>query len=80
MTNEELITLSEAARRLGVHVRTVRAWVAAEKVPAYRQGQRFTRVNWAAVLCALERPAQPANSTATCASSSAQQEASSDAR
>jgi excisionase family DNA binding protein len=69
--NEELITLSEAARRLRVNVQTVRTWVAAGKLPAYRQGQRFTRVTWAAVLDALERPAQ---STATCTSASATQE------
>jgi excisionase family DNA binding protein len=84
MTNEELITLSEAARRLGVNVQTVRAWVAAGKLPAYRQGQRFTRVTWAAVLEALERPAQGAKSAAACASAtlsaSTAQEENSDAR
>lgn len=57
MTHEELITLSEAARRLGVNVQTVRAWVAARKLPAYRQGLRFTRVSWTAVLGALEHGA-----------------------
>lgn len=54
MKNEELITLSEAARRLGVNVQTVRAWVARGELPAYRRGQRFTRVSWAAVLGTLE--------------------------
>jgi excisionase family DNA binding protein len=65
MPNEELITLSEAARRLGVNVQTVRAWVAAKKLPAYRQGQRFTRVCWAAVLGALARCARPAEGSRT---------------
>jgi excisionase family DNA binding protein len=56
MTYYDLITVSEAARRLGTHVRTLRAWVAEGKVPAYRQGRRFTRLSWAAVLQALEQP------------------------
>lgn len=83
MTKEELIALSEAARRLGVNVQTVRAWVAAKRLPAYRQGQRFTRVPWAAVLHALECGVHAEPSTATSSSethrASATQEVNSDA-
>lgn len=49
----ELIKLDEAAGRLGVHVTTIRAWIRAGRLPAYRLGQRFTRVAWAEVLTAL---------------------------
>ena len=53
MTIEKLITLSEAARRLGLNVQTMRAWVAAGRIPAYSHGLRFTRVAWDEVLRAL---------------------------
>ncbi|HTF90053.1 MAG TPA: helix-turn-helix domain-containing protein [Planctomycetota bacterium] len=42
----ELISLRDAAKRLGVHVSTLRSWVRTGHVPAYRIGQRFTRVDW----------------------------------
>ena len=41
---EELITLEEAAGRLGVHVTTLRRWTREGAVPAYRLGRRFVRV------------------------------------
>jgi excisionase family DNA binding protein len=53
-----LITFLEAARRLGVHVATLRAWVREGKVPAYRLGQRFARVDWEEVLAALSEQRQ----------------------
>jgi excisionase family DNA binding protein len=50
----QLITLKEAADRLGVHVSTVRSWVRSGRVPAFRCGRRFVRVDWATILAALE--------------------------
>jgi excisionase family DNA binding protein len=49
----QLITLDEAARRLGVHVATLRGWVRAGHVPAYCRGARFTRIDWGQLLEAL---------------------------
>lgn len=56
---EELLTLREAADRLGVHVTTLRSWVREGKLPAYRLGRRFTRVSWAAVLDRLDIETTP---------------------
>jgi len=54
---KDLLTCEEVACRLGVHVSTVRAWIRDGRVPAYRLGQRFTRIDWNAVLAALsEQP------------------------
>ena len=53
MTIDNLITLSEAARRFGENVQTTRAFGAAGWIPAYRHGLRFTRVAWDEVLRAL---------------------------
>jgi excisionase family DNA binding protein len=50
---EELIRLSEAAERLGVHITTLRGWVAEGRVPSYRLGERYVRVRWNEVLVAL---------------------------
>jgi len=50
---QELLRLDEAAQRLGVHVVTMRAWVRERRIPAYRLGQRFVRVDWADVLRAV---------------------------
>jgi excisionase family DNA binding protein len=50
---DQLLTLYEAATRLGVHVATLRQWVRDGRIPAYRLGQRFTRVSWDEVLQAL---------------------------
>lgn len=52
----QLISLAEAARRLGVHVATLRGWIRGGHVPAYRRGQRFTRVDWGELLEALASP------------------------
>ena len=51
----ELISCSEAARRLGVHVSTLRAWVREGKIPSYQLGQRYRRVAWDEVLYALAK-------------------------
>ena len=50
---KQLIKIEEAAGRLDVHVTTIRAWIRAGRLPAYRLGQRFTRVDWEEVLAAL---------------------------
>lgn len=44
--DQQLLTLDEAAQRLGIHVATLRAWVREGRVPAYRLGKRFARVRW----------------------------------
>ena len=49
----ELITLEEAAERLGIHISTVRSWVRQGLLPSYRLGQRFARVSWEEVVDAL---------------------------
>lgn len=54
----ELITIAEAARRLGLHVSTVRAWVRRGLIPSLRSGARFVRLDWDAVLDALRRSDQ----------------------
>ena len=56
-----LIPLQVAAARLGVHVSTLRAWVRTGQVPAYRTGQRFTRVDWEELLSALAFSRKPAS-------------------
>ena len=57
---KDLMTLEEAARRLGIHVTTLRGWVRNGLVPAYRLGQRFARVSWDEVLGALSEEGQEA--------------------
>lgn len=51
----ELITLEEAADRLGLHVTTLRRWTREGVVPAYRMGRRFVRVDWETLLRTLSR-------------------------
>ena len=51
----KLLTLDEAATRLGINVSTMRDWVREGLIPAYRVGQRFTRVDWQQVLDAMAR-------------------------
>ncbi|SBS78217.1 Gene 36 protein (modular protein) [uncultured Mycobacterium sp.] len=41
----ELIPLTEAAKRLGVHYRTVRRWIAAGRIDAVRVGPRLLKVD-----------------------------------
>jgi excisionase family DNA binding protein len=59
----ELLSLNEAAERLGINVATMRIWVREGRIPAYRLGQRFTRVDWVALLKAisLQRGSRPAS-------------------
>ena len=52
-STDQLLSLRAAAARLGIHVTTMRAWVRSGRVPAYRVGQRFVRVNWDDVLAAI---------------------------
>lgn len=55
---QELLTLKEAAERLGVHVSTLRAWVRTGQIPAYRVGGRFARVAWGELLDAIRGSAR----------------------
>lgn len=51
----ELIGLSEAADRCGVHYRTIRRWIAAGQLKAVRVGPRLLKVD-AAQLDAMMQP------------------------
>ncbi|NUP96103.1 MAG: helix-turn-helix domain-containing protein [Planctomycetaceae bacterium] len=51
---QELIPLTDASIRLGIHVTTLRAWVRNGAVPAYRVGRRFIRVDWNELLAAIQ--------------------------
>lgn len=51
----ELIGLTEAADRCGVHYRTIRRWIAAGQLRAVRVGPRLLKVD-AAQLDAMMRP------------------------
>lgn len=56
---QELITLTDAAVRLGVHISTIRAWVREGRVPSYRVGQRFTRVDWTELMRSIAKRRAP---------------------
>lgn len=51
----QLITIAAAADYLGCSTKTVRRYIAAGRLPAYRAGARFVRVD-AAEVDALLRP------------------------
>ncbi|TXI51705.1 excisionase family DNA-binding protein [Mycolicibacter arupensis] len=51
----ELIGLTEAANRCGVHYRTIRRWIAAGRLKAVRVGPRLLKVD-AAQLDAMMQP------------------------
>ena len=55
----DLLTLTEAAKRLGVHIQTIRAWTREGRIPSYRMGQRYVRVSWSALIEALTPGTQP---------------------
>jgi excisionase family DNA binding protein len=50
---DDLLTLEAAASKLGIHVTTLRTWVRTGRVPAFRLGQRFVRVDWDALIAVL---------------------------
>ena len=58
MTARQILTIAQVADRLGVHVSTVRAWVRDQKIPSYRVGERFVRLDWAQVVETLRCPAR----------------------
>ncbi len=53
-TDQHFVSLANAALRLGVHVSTVREWVRLGRVPAYRIGHRFVRIDWDEMLRAIK--------------------------
>ena len=55
MSTSPPLTIVEAAEAFGVHPKTVRRWIAAGRLPAYRVGPKLLRVN-AADVAALARP------------------------
>ena len=50
---EHLISQRDAAERLGIHVTTLRAWVREGRVPSYRTGRRFVRIDWGELLASI---------------------------
>ncbi|MBV9279425.1 MAG: helix-turn-helix domain-containing protein [Chloroflexi bacterium] len=50
---DQLLTAAQAARLLGVHLSTVRRWIARGKLPAYRVGDKGVRVRYDDVLALL---------------------------
>lgn len=60
-----LLTTSDAAKRLGVSVRTVRRWVRNRRIPSLRCGQRIIRLRWRDVVEALRQdlPSRPGEGT-----------------
>lgn len=51
----ELISVTEAAERLGVNYRTIRRWIAAGRIDAVRVGPRLLKID-AAQLDRVMRP------------------------
>lgn len=49
MASGDLISVSEAARRLSVHRETVRRWIHDGRLPALRLGPKTTRIEAACV-------------------------------
>lgn len=45
MGNATWVSLADAAEHVGVTTRTLRRWIAAGTLPAYRVGRRLVRVN-----------------------------------
>ena len=56
---KQLVSLNEAADRLGIHISTIRAWVREGRVPSYRLGKRFARVSWEELLERMGTASQP---------------------
>ena len=61
-SKEQLLTLGDAANRLGVSVVTLRTWVREGRLPAYRVGRRFVRLRWDELLETLRSHASEARS------------------
>lgn len=55
MSAKRLISLTQAAETLGVDPRTIRRYIAAGRLPAYRIGPRLIKID-AADLAKLVRP------------------------
>ena len=53
------ISIDDAALRLRVHSKTVRKWVAAGHVPAYRLGPKVLRIKLADLEAMVERKRVP---------------------
>lgn len=41
---ENIVTIKQAAEQLNVHTNTIRNWIKAGKLPAYRLGVRLVRI------------------------------------
>lgn len=56
--NPGWLTIKTAANRVGVHPNTIREWIAAGTLKAYRYGERIVRIN-PADLDAIAEPYSP---------------------
>lgn len=52
-TPDQLLTASQAARLLDVHISTIRRWIGKGKLPAYRVGDKGVRIRYDDVLSLL---------------------------
>ena len=57
MSQDELLTPDQLARRLGVRPRTIREWARKGRVPAMRLSRKVVRFDWETVLSALRQQA-----------------------
>jgi excisionase family DNA binding protein len=64
MTNGDLLTVEQAASRLGLKVPTIRAWMLHRKLAYVRVGQRATRIPSSEIDRIIERGFIPATSSA----------------
>lgn len=51
----KLITIDEAAQRIGVHPNTIRNWLKAGNLKGYRIGPRFIRIDETELMEAVQR-------------------------
>jgi excisionase family DNA binding protein len=52
----DLITIAQAAERYSVHITTIRRWIAAGTIKAYKLGPRIVRLDVSEIEAALMRP------------------------
>jgi excisionase family DNA binding protein len=56
---DDLLSTTELARRLGIRPQTIRNWVLQGKIPELRLSHKVRRFRWKDVLRALQERAQP---------------------
>jgi excisionase family DNA binding protein len=68
MNKDELLTMSEAAKALGVSIPTIKRWLKDGRIPTYRLGPRFVRIRRADLARALTPIVEPMSSASILAS------------